>query len=174
LAAAAERALGAGGRGLPFPEVAPAPLPVRTSRSARAPKLRRRPKGVGGTLELPLGPSLSSNGLSSTEPEFALERLSVRGRAGEKGELWFGEPESPIVVRERRRRWACAAASVMEPAMEPLVMALEAEGAEVDEVRPKRSTNWPAKEERRRALPMGGDGGEGRSCADIVSWHCEV
>jgi len=93
------------GRGLPFPEPPPT-LPVLTSRRARAPKLSRRPKGVGGTLELPLGPSLSSNGLSSTEPEFALEMLSVRGRPGEKGELWFGEPDRPMVVRERRRRWA--------------------------------------------------------------------
>ena len=89
------------GLGLPLP--VPLPLPVLTSRSARAPKLRRRANGVAGTLEL--GASPSSNGLSSTEPEFALERLSVRGRAaGVKGEFWFGEPERPTVVRERRRR----------------------------------------------------------------------
>lgn len=99
------------GRGLPFPF--PLTLPVLTSRRARAPKLRRRPKGVVGTLEL--GASPSSKGLSSTEPEFALEVLSVRGRPGVKGEVWFGEPERPTVVRERRRRWACAAASVMGP-----------------------------------------------------------
>ena len=99
------------GLGLPLP--VPLPLPVLTSRRARAPKLRRRAKGVAGTLEL--GASPSSNGLSSTEPEFALERLSVRGRAGVKGEFWFGEPERPTVVSERRRRWAWAAASVMGP-----------------------------------------------------------
>ena len=99
------------GLGLPFPF--PLPLPVLTSRRARAPKLSRRAKGVAGTLELVASPS--SNGFSSTEPEFALERLSVRGRAGEKGEDWLGEPERPMVVRERRRRWAWAAASVMEP-----------------------------------------------------------
>lgn len=63
----------------------PLPLPVLTSRRARAPKLKRRAKGVDGTLELSASPS--SNGLSSTDPEFALERLSVRGRAGVNGEL---------------------------------------------------------------------------------------
>ena len=99
------------GLGLPFP--VPLPLPVLTSRMARAPKLKRRAKGVVGTLEL--GASPSSNGLSSTEPEFALERLSVRGRVDVNGEPWLGEPERPTVVRERRRRWAWAAASVMGP-----------------------------------------------------------
>jgi hypothetical protein len=57
----------------------------------------------------------SSKGLSSTEPELALERLSVRGRAVWKGEVWFGDAERPMVVRESRRRWALTAAVVMGP-----------------------------------------------------------
>jgi len=57
--------------------------------------------------------------------------------------------------------------------MEPLFTPLEAVGAAVDDVRPNKSTNWPAKEDLRRALPMGGEGGEVRSGLDIVSWHCE-
>lgn len=56
------------------------PLPALTFCMARAPKLSRRPKGVVGLLEAEWAAS-SSKGLSSTEPEFALERLSVRGRA---------------------------------------------------------------------------------------------
>ena len=59
-----------------------------TSCRARAPKLNRRAKGVAGLL---FGPDTaddggsSSKGLSSTEPELALERLSVRGRPPWKG-----------------------------------------------------------------------------------------
>lgn len=81
----------------PFP-------PARTSRRARAPKLKRRAKGVGGMLEAVPGAS-SSKGLSSTEPEVALEMLSPRER-WLKGEVWFGEAERPKVVRDRRRRCA--------------------------------------------------------------------
>jgi len=91
--------------GLPlgFPTL---PLLCLTSRIARAPKLNRRAKGVAGLLfglDAEAGGS-SSKGLSSTEPEFALDRLSVRGRAVWKGEDWLGEAERPMVVRDRRRR----------------------------------------------------------------------
>lgn len=91
--------------GLPlgFPTL---PLLCLTSRSARAPKLSRRAKGVAGLLlELEAdGAGSSSKGLSSTEPELALDRLSVRGRALWKGDVWLGEPDRPSVVRDRRRR----------------------------------------------------------------------
>lgn len=83
----------------------PFPLPVLMSRMARAPKLRRRPNGVAGTLDA--GASLSSNGLSSTVPELELEMLPARGRMpGVKGELWLGEPDRPMVVSDKRRCWA--------------------------------------------------------------------
>lgn len=98
--------------GLPL-EFPTLPLLCLTSRMARAPKLRRRAKGVAGLL-CDEGAGSSSKGLSSTEPELALEMLSVRGRAW-KGELWLGEAARPIVVRERRRRWALTAAVVMGP-----------------------------------------------------------
>ena len=62
------------------------PLLCLTSRRARAPKLNRRAKGVAGLLEADGGGS-SSKGLSSTEPELALDRLSVRGRALGNGEV---------------------------------------------------------------------------------------
>jgi hypothetical protein len=93
------------------------PLLCLTSRSARAPKLRRRAKGVAGLLLLleAEGGGSSSKGLSSTEPELALERLSVRGRAVWKGEVWLGEAERPMVVSDRRRRCALTAAVVMGP-----------------------------------------------------------
>jgi hypothetical protein len=81
------------------------PLLCLTSLRARAPKLRRRAKGVAGLLlVLDAGPAASSSkGLSSTEPELALERLSVRWR-GWKAPPWLGEPERPTVVSDRRRR----------------------------------------------------------------------
>merc|ERR1712137_490387 len=65
--------------GLPFGFPTP-PLLCLTSRIARAPKLSRRAKGVAGLLLLAEGPKSSSKGLSSTEPELALEMLSVRVR----------------------------------------------------------------------------------------------
>lgn len=98
--------------GLPL-EFPTLPLLCLTSRMARAPKLRRRAKGVAGLL-LAEGAGSSSKGLSSTEPEFALEMLSVRVRAW-KGELCPGEADRPMVVKERRRRWALTAAVVMGP-----------------------------------------------------------
>lgn len=119
---------------------------------ARAPKLRRRAKGVAGLL-LAEGPGSSSKGLSSTEPEFALEMLSVRGRAW-KGELWFGEPDRPMVVSDRRRRWALTAAVVMGPGY-----GWAWPGAEPW---PKMSRKvWPVTEARRRSEAPGlGSGGE--------------
>jgi len=91
--------------GLPF-GLPTFPLLCLTSRMARAPKLSRRAKGVAGLLLLlDAGPPAgsSSKGLSSTEPELALDRLSVRCR-GLKAVAWLGEPESPMVVRDSRRR----------------------------------------------------------------------
>lgn len=81
------------------------PLLCLTSRRARAPKLSRRAKGVAGLLlVLDTGPAgSSSKGLSSTEPELALDRLSVRCR-GLKAPPPLGEPERPMVVRDSRRR----------------------------------------------------------------------
>jgi hypothetical protein len=138
--------------GLPF--AFPFPLVAFMLRIARAPKLMRRAKGVVGTLEV--GASPSSNGLSSTVPEFELEMLSPRER---KGEVWFGEPDRPTVVRDRRRCWACAAAVVMGPGT--LVGPLPPPLAERV---PKRSTNCPAMEERRLPVALGeGRGGELRS-----------
>lgn len=83
---------------------------------ARAPKLRRRPKGFGFPLAEGWGAS-SSKGLSSTEPEVALLTLSRRPPLRLlKGEVWFGEvADRPTVVRERRRWFACAAALAMGP-----------------------------------------------------------
>jgi hypothetical protein len=83
------------------------PLPCLTSRSARAPKLTRRAKGVAGLLPGAdvEGAQSSSNGLSSTEPELTLDRLSVRVRGTcMKGEVWPGEAERPMVVSDSRRR----------------------------------------------------------------------
>lgn len=92
------------------------PLLALTSLSARAPKLNRLPNGVVGLLPVEAeGGGSSSKGLSSTEPELTLEILSVRGRAALKGEVWFGEPERPIVVSDRRRRCAFTAAVVIGP-----------------------------------------------------------
>lgn len=69
---------------------------------ARAPKLNRRAKGDAGTLDV--GASPSSNGDSSTVPEFELDRLSVRGLPeGRKGDVAFGDPDRPTVVNDRRR-----------------------------------------------------------------------
>ena len=44
-----------------------------------------------------------------------LEMLSVRFRGLVKGDVWPGEADRPMVVRERRRRWALTAAEVMGP-----------------------------------------------------------
>jgi hypothetical protein len=75
-----------------------------TSRRAFAPKLIRLANGEVGTLE-PVGAlESSSKGLSSTEPEFALDRLSPRVRGLPKE--GFGAPDMvdrPSVVMERRR-----------------------------------------------------------------------
>jgi hypothetical protein len=92
------------------------PLLCLTSRMARAPKLSRRAKGVAGLLlVLEAGPAgSSSKGLSSTDPELALDRLSVRCR-GLKAVGWLGEAPSPTVVRDSRRRWALTAAVVIGP-----------------------------------------------------------
>lgn len=91
--------------GLPFgfPTL---PLLCLTSRSARAPKLNRRAKGVAGLLLVADvdGAYSSSKGLSSTEPEFALEMLSVRVRWDWKGDVWAGEADRPTVVSDSRRR----------------------------------------------------------------------
>lgn len=94
------------------------PLLCLTSRIARAPKLNRRAKGVAGVLpELAAdGGGSSSKGLSSTEPELALDRLSVRGLAlVAKGDVWLLDAVRPMVVSDRRRRWALTAADVMGP-----------------------------------------------------------
>ena len=46
----------------------------------------------------------------------ALEMLSVRVRGvWRKGDVWPGEAARPMVVRERRRRWAWTAAVVIGP-----------------------------------------------------------
>lgn len=88
----------------------PFPLPRR---ARAAPKLILRANGVAGTLAeglLALGEVLSSsNGDSSTEPEFADEILSARLRMLLKGEVWApGRVERPRVVIERRRGgWPC-------------------------------------------------------------------
>lgn len=72
-----------------------------------------RAKGVAGTLAeglLALGEALSSsNGDSSTEPEFADEMLSARLRILLNGEVWApGRVVKPRVVIERRRgAWPC-------------------------------------------------------------------
>lgn len=85
---------------LPFAFAFPLPLvDDLISRIARAPKLMRRAKGDVGAA--PASPS--SNGLSSTVPEFELEMLSFLPRTGPNGEVWFGEPDRPTVVRDRRR-----------------------------------------------------------------------
>jgi hypothetical protein len=100
--------------GLPFwfPTL---PLLCLTSRRARAPKLNRRAKGVAGLLLVAdvEGACSSSKGLSSTDPEFALEILSVRVRGFGNGDVWPGEAPRPMVVSDSRRRWALAAAVVI-------------------------------------------------------------
>ena len=149
--------------GLPFGFPTP-PLPCLTSRIARAPKLSRRANGVAGLL-LAEGPKSSSKGLSSTEPELALEMLSVRVRGvWRKGEVWPGEAPRPIVVSESLRRWALAAAVVMGP--EDCCTPDGRPAMLFD--RPNRSWNvWLVTEARRRGS---GEwrGGEFRSLEDIV------
>lgn len=88
---------------LPLPGLLPGRYPLM----AGAPKLMRRTKGVvGAVLVLPAGRSSSSTALSSMESEL-VERLPRRmlKAAGLVGEV----PERPIVVTDRRRRWASAA-----------------------------------------------------------------
>jgi hypothetical protein len=65
--------------GLPF-AFPDAEGPFLTSRRALAPKLMRRAKGDVGRLVAELLLESSSNGLSSTEPELALEMLAPRER----------------------------------------------------------------------------------------------
>ena len=80
----------------------PAPPPL-TSRIALAPKLMRRANGdEGGGLD---ASPLSSMALSSEpgEPEPLLDMLPCRCLAA-NGEVWFGEPERPIVETDMRRR----------------------------------------------------------------------
>lgn len=91
----------AAAEGLPF--ALPAEEPFLASRSAFAPKLMRRANGVVGMLEA--GGLSSSKGLSSTDPEFALEMLSARGRVVANGMGWlFHMPfDNPTVFTERRR-----------------------------------------------------------------------
>lgn len=96
------------------------PFPCCESRSARAPKLSRRAKGeFGGRLfELGLVTSSSSKGLSLTEAEHevAEEMLAPRLLSDVIDEAGLGdEPDSPRVVKERRRRLAWAAAAEMGP-----------------------------------------------------------
>jgi hypothetical protein len=81
----------------------PALPPILASRSALTPKLSRRPNGVFGLLETG-GPSLSSNGLSSTEADVALDMLSPRVRIALNGEVWLADPVRPTVVSDKRRR----------------------------------------------------------------------
>lgn len=92
--------------GLPF-AFPTLPLLCLTSRRARAPKLSRLANGVAGLLLAAdvEGAKSSSKGLSSTEPELALEMLSVlaRGLVKVNGDVWPGEAESPIVVSDSRR-----------------------------------------------------------------------
>jgi hypothetical protein len=85
--------------GLPLAFVLP--VLALISLIARAPKLRRRAKGEAGALDV--GASPSSKGDSSTVPELELDRLSVRGRPGVKGDVALGEPDKPTVVSDRRR-----------------------------------------------------------------------
>lgn len=91
------------------------PFPARASRSARAPKLRRRPKVEEG--DWPGGAaSPSSMADSSIELLPLLERLSARLRALKKD--WVGELPRPRAEMEVRRRcwaWALAAAVAMGP-----------------------------------------------------------
>jgi hypothetical protein len=132
---------------------------------ARAPKLSRRAKGEAGTLEV--GASPSSKGDSSTVPELELEKLSPRERAVPKGDVWFGEPERPTVVSERRRCWAWAAADVIGP------MVVGGFVAAFEGRLPNMSTNEPAIDERRLPLAFGeGRGGELRSEEAMVRKRC--
>lgn len=77
------------------------PFPACISRIALAPKLMRRAKGdVGGFAE----ESPSSNGLSSTEPELALDMLAVREwKEVPKEEGCDEEPVKPTVDSDKRR-----------------------------------------------------------------------
>lgn len=106
-------------------------------------------------------------------PLFAEEMLSRRPRKELKGEDWFGDPERPRVVTERRRRWALAAAWVMGPGicwvggeLELVSVLFAGAGRETDwRPVPKRSAKvWPAKEERRARV----GGGDCWSSFDIV------
>ena len=105
------------------------PLPVRTSRSALAPKLIRRANGVAG-VEGGAEPSPSSMTFSSKvgepEREPVLDMLSRRVTPEPNGEVWVGdEPERPRVVMDIRRRFcAFAAAVAMEPGKAEVPLAL--------------------------------------------------
>jgi hypothetical protein len=104
--------------GLPLAFGLPEP-PALTSRKALAPKLMRRANGVVGTLA-PEGVS-SSKGLSSTEPELALDSLSRRARAVLKGLDWLpGRADRPSVVMESRRGWNDDGFDGFEVALLPL------------------------------------------------------
>lgn len=122
------------------------------SLSARAPKLTLRAKG-------PLLPADADEGSSSTadssrEAALELETLSPRILA-EKGEPWLGDPPSPTVLSERRRRLASAAAEVMGPWAGGLFPD-DSDGR----LRLNMSANaCPANEERRREVAAGLGGG---------------
>jgi hypothetical protein len=111
-----------------------------TSRRAFAPKLIRLANGDVGTLEPEGALESSSKGLSSTEPEFALDTLSPRFRGLTKDGVGApGMVERPRVVMDRRR-WVLGD----EPLVEPLA----------------RGPNMSTKEDRRLPEVCGPGGGE--------------
>lgn len=104
----------AGGDLVPFCPGLPGPPPppllpkelVRISLNALAPKLVRRAKGeLGAPLFEPVWAELSSSAIadSSALPLFWEPMLPRRPRKELKGEVWFGEPDRPSVVRDIRR-----------------------------------------------------------------------
>ncbi|KAL9076039.1 MAG: hypothetical protein Q9157_003789, partial [Trypethelium eluteriae] len=158
------------------------------SLSARAPKLIRLANGVAefpfpAALGVVAAMSASSTADSSSVPEpdpvpeLLLEKDSPLPRGPDPGPLLLevvllppkglpcpGAALRPRVVRERRRRWAWAAAEVMGPGKGDVVWGGEDDdGGEYREVEPglepgpKRSAKvWPAKEERRREVAVAG------------------
>jgi len=73
---------------------------------AGPPKLVRRTKGVFGAVLALYGASSSSTALSSIESEFELVERLPRLRFWKLGGVFCCVPERPIVVTERRLRFA--------------------------------------------------------------------
>ena len=140
-----------GGVLLPF--VAGVPF-ARALKSACAPKLILRAKGVVGTLRVGPGPSSSSIAFSSIESEPAVETLPRRPLGRPKPGVCMGDvPVRPSVVIDKRRPGTVAVETGAGWAATPVVL----EGPEVLLFRPKRAVKVLEVKEARRWLLLPSD-----------------